>query len=551
MSQEMCQITIGGQTRAYEKGTTYETIARDCQKDYDKTIGLVFFDGRLRELQKCVERDGTIRFVTIAEPAGVKAYRRTQILLMQKALHTLCGADVRVLQTTGNGQYCELADPAITVTDALIRELREKMSELAAADLPITKHSMDTDAAVRLFHERGMTDKEKLFGYRRSSHVNIYELDGYCDYFYGYMLPSTGYITQFDVTRYGDGFVLLYPDPKTGTVSPYQPSDKLFLTQRSSSRWGEQMGVKNIGELNEAVTDGRVQEIILMQEAQMEAQIGDLAEQIAKAGSKKFIMIAGPSSSGKTTFSHRLSIHLSALGMKPHPIPLDDYYLDRSKTPRDENGEFDFECLEALDVEQFNKDMSALLAGERVELPTFNFKTGRREYRGKFMQLGADDVLVIEGIHGLNDKLSYSLPAESKFRIYISALTQLSIDEHNALPTTDGRLIRRIVRDARTRNTTAQETIAMWASVRRGEEKYIFPFQEQADYIFNSALLYELAVLKVYAEPLLFHIPKDAPEYVEAKRLLKFLDYFLAIPSENIHHNSLIREFIGGSIFNV
>lgn len=551
MSQKMCQICIDGEQRSYAQGTTYGQIAAEYQKNYAQPIGLVFFDGRLRELCRGVEQDGTLRFVTVADPAGIKAYRRTQLLLMQKALHTLCGADVRVLQTTGNGQYCELADQTIAVTDEFLGQLRDQMKKYVQADLPIHKKSMDTSAAVQLFHELGMTDKEKLFGYRRSSHVNIYELDGYCDYFYGYMLPSVGYIKNFDLVRYGDGFVLLYADPKTGEVHPYQPSDKLFATQRSSSRWGEQMGVKNIGELNEAITSGRVQEIILMQEAQMEAQIGDLAEQIAQAGAKKFIMIAGPSSSGKTTFSHRLSIHLSALGMKPHPIPLDDYYLDRSMTPRDENGEFDFECLEALDVELFNKDMSALLAGERVELPTFNFKTGRREYRGKYMQLGADDVLVIEGIHGLNDRLSYSLPAESKFKIYISALTQLAIDEHNALPTTDGRLIRRIVRDARTRNTTAQETIAMWASVRRGEEKYIFPFQEQADYIFNSALLYELAVLKVYAEPLLFHIPKDAPEYVEAKRLLKFLDYFLAIPSENIHHNSLIREFIGGSIFNV
>ena len=425
------------------------------------------------------------------------------------------------------------------------------MKQLAEQNLPIKKENISTAKAIRLFHDLGMTDKEKLFGYRRSSSMNIYELDGYKDYFYGYMLPSTGYVTGFGLTPYREGFVLLYPAPNTGIVESFVSSDKLFATQRASSEWGAKMGVKNIGELDEAIASGRIQDIMLMQEAQMEAQIGELASIIAHAGEKKFIMIAGPSSSGKTTFSHRLSIHLSAMGMKPHPIPLDDYYLDREKTPRDENGNYDFECLEALDIELFNKDMSALLAGERIELPIFNFKTGKREYRGKYMQLGPDDVLVIEGIHGLDDRLSYSLPAESKFKIYISALTQLAIDEHNALPTTDGRLIRRIVRDARTRNTSAQETIAMWDSVRRGEEKYIFPFQECADYVFNSALLYELAVLKIYAEPLLFNIPKTAPEYVEAKRLLKFLDYFLPVPSENIHHNSLVREFIGGSCFNV
>lgn len=550
----MSKIVIDGKEVEYEQGTTFEQIAKEYQKDFAQEIVLVFFNGRLRELNKRVKEGGMLSFVTVADKPGIKAYRRTVCLLMQKALHDLLGdqgVGVRVLQTTGNGQYCELTGTDMTVTDELLKDLGARMRRLADANLLINKENHSTAEAVKLFHELGMTDKEKLFGYRRSSRVNIYELDGYRDYFYGYMLPSTGYVKNFDLTRYNDGFVLLYPDAKTGIVNEYHPSDKLFATQRECSRWGEKMGVKNIGELNEAIATGRIQDIILMQEAQMEARIGELAEIIANAGNKKFIMIAGPSSSGKTTFSHRLSIHLSALGMKPHPIPLDDYYLDRDKTPRDENGDYDFECLEALDVELFNKDMSALLAGERVELPTFNFKTGKREYRGKYMQLGPEDVLVIEGIHGLNDQLSYSLPGESKFKIYISALTQLAIDEHNALPTTDGRLIRRIVRDARTRNTSAQETIAMWDSVRRGEEKYIFPFQESADYIFNSALLYELAVLKIYAEPLLFNIPKDAPEYVEAKRLLKFLDYFLAIPSENIHHNSLVREFIGGSCFNV
>ena len=551
---KMSKIIIDGKELEYEQGMTFEQIAKDYQKDYEQQIVLVFFNGRLRELNKTVKEDGTLSFVTAADKPGIKAYRRSACLLMQKALSDLYGSRgvrVRVLQTTGNGQYCELTGTDMEVTEEFLQELSEQMCRLSDADLPINKENHSTTEAVKLFHDLGMTDKEKLFGYRRSSRVNIYELDGYRDYFYGYMVPSTGYVKSFGLTRYSDGFVLLYPDAKTGVVSEYHPSDKLFSTQRECSLWGEKMGVKNIGELNEAIATGRIQDIILMQEAQMEARIGELSEIIANAENKKFIMIAGPSSSGKTTFSHRLSIHLSALGMKPHPIPLDDYYLDRDKTPRDENGNYDFECLEALDVELFNKDMSALLAGERVELPIFNFKTGKREYRGKYMQLGPEDVLVIEGIHGLNDKLSYSLPGESKFKIYISALTQLAIDEHNALPTTDGRLIRRIVRDARTRNTSAQETIAMWDSVRRGEEKYIFPFQESADYIFNSALLYELAVLKIYAEPLLFNIPKDAPEYVEAKRLLKFLDYFLAIPSENIHHNSLVREFIGGSCFNV
>ncbi|MDD6037450.1 MAG: nucleoside kinase [bacterium] len=548
----MSKVLIGQQEVTYENGTTFEQIAKDYQKDYDKQIVLVLFNHRLRELGKKLEEDGELSFITSEHKAGVKAYRRSVVLLLQKAISNLYGKDgvkVRILQTSGNGQYCELTGKA--VDEQVIDEIRAEMKRLSEANLVIEKESLSTRDAIRLFRENGMPDKEKLFGYRRSSHVNVYKLDGYCDYFYGYMVPSTGYIKKFDLTKYRDGFVLLYPDRKTDEVAPYQPSEKLFTTQWNSSKWGEQMHVKNIGELNEAIATGRIQDIILMQEAEMEARIGELADLIVKSGNKKFIMIAGPSSSGKTTFSHRLSIQLSARGLHPHPIPLDDYYLDREFCPRDEDGKLDFECLESLNVEQFNKDMSALLRGERVELPIFNFKTGKPEYKGRFMQLGDDDILVIEGIHGLNDKLSYSLPKESKFRIYISALTQLAIDEHNALPTTDGRLIRRIIRDARTRGTNARETIAMWDSVRRGEEKNIFPFQESADYIFNSALIYELAVLKVYAEPQLFNIPVDCPEYLEAKRLLKFLDYFLAIPSENIHHNSLIREFIGGSCFHV
>ena len=289
----------------------------------------------------------------------------------------------------------------------------------------------------------------------------------------------------------------------------------------------------------------------MVQEALMEKKLGELAQQIANEKNHKFVMIAGPSSSGKTTFSHRLSIQLSALGLIPHPFSLDDYYLDREKTPRDADGNYDFECLEALDVELFNRDMSALLRGETVSMPTFNFKTGKREYKGNTLTLGSQDILVIEGIHGLNDRLSYTLPEKSKFKIFISALTQLNIDEHNYLPSTDGRLIRRIVRDARTRNTTAQETIAMWKSVRRGEEQYIFPFQDSANVMFDSGLVYELAVLKAYAEPLLFSIDKSAPEYQEAKRLLKFLDYFLPVPSDTIAKNSILREFVGGSCFNV
>lgn len=552
MGEVKCKINIMGELKEYEADTTYRQLAAEYQDRVEQDIVLVLINNRLQELHHRVS-DGELSFVTTKDKAGRKAYRRSVALLMEKAVRNIYGEQgvrVRVMHSIGQGNYCML-EGDIQVTKEVILKLKLEMMRLVDLDIPFEKKSIRSDEAVELFRELGMKDKERLFRYRRSSRVNIYQLGRYIDYFYGYMVPSTGYLKYFDLEPYQEGFMLMYPGDNPKLVDAFVPLDKLYEAMRESYEWGRTMGVSTIGALNDAVAEGRIRDIILIQEALMERKIGQLAERIHAEKGKKFIMIAGPSSSGKTTFSHRLSIQLAAHGMKPHPVPLDDFYLDRSLTPRDENGDFDFECLEALDVERFNSDMSRLLAGEEAELPIFNFKTGKREDKGRMMKLGADDVLVIEGIHGLNDKLSYSLPKESKFRIYISALTPLDIDEHNCLPTTDCRLLRRIVRDARTRATSARETIAMWDSVRRGEEQHIFPHQESADVMFNSALIYELAVLKQYAEPLLFAIEKDCPEYVEAKRLLKFLDYFLPVPSEQISTNSIIREFIGGSCFHV
>ena len=566
------QVEVAGKKIEVPEGTTFLELAKQYQEQYEEDIVLASFNKRLRELNKHVEADGELTFFTTGDKVGKKAYRRSATLLMQRAVHNLWGKEgisVKVLFSISKGYYCELRQGTPIVEDkplctdgikekTLVQmdqkkllELKIEMMRLVDADIVFEKESIDTEDAVSLFANLGMEDKEKLFKYRRSSRVNIYEIGNYKDYYYGYMVPSTGYLKYFDLTLMEDGFVLLYPDKNAKVVEEFKPSMKLFHTLKDSKEWGEMLDMGTIGALNDKIASGDMQEMILTQEALMEERIGKLAEMIAQSHNKKFIMIAGPSSSGKTTFSHRLSIQLAAKGLKPHPFPLDEYYVDRDKAPLDENGELDLEALEALDIELFNHDMNELLQGKRVELPVFNFKTGKREYKGKYMQLGPEDVLVIEGIHGLNDKLSYSLPVESKFKIYISALTQLNIDEHNCLPTTDARLIRRIVRDARTRGTSAQETIAMWDSVRRGEERNIFPFQEGADVMFNSALIYELAVLKTYAEPLLFAISHDAPEYMEAKRLLKFLDYFLPMASDGIGQNSIIREFIGGSCFNV
>ena len=336
-------------------------------------------------------------------------------------------------------------------------------------------------------------------------------------------------------------------------IPPFQPQNKLFHVLKESTRGSDMLGIETVGALNDYVTGGSAnpKELLLVQEAMQEKKIAQIAEQIAGNPQKKFVLIAGPSSSGKTTFSRRLSIQLRVSGLVPHPISVDDYFKNRVDTPLDAEGKPNYECLEALDVELFNHDLKKLLAGERIELPTFNFKTGKREYNGHHMQLGEQDILVIEGIHCLNDALTHDLPKENKFKIYISALTQLNIDEHNRIASTDGRLIRRMVRDARTRGTSAKQTIAMWQSVRRGEENNIFPYQEDADVMFNSALLYELAVLKAYAEPILFGIEKDCAEYQEAKRLLKFLDYFVGIGSEYVPQNSILREFIGGGCFDL
>lgn len=556
MNQEMVKVTIDGKEHEYAIGTTYREIVDEYQEEVaEAPVILVMADGKLRELQKKLKGDCTLEFVTTKDHIGFETYKRTVCLVLLRAIYDVAGKEniekVMIHYSVGNGYYFTMAGKAV-LDQHFLDNVKTRMQELADMCTPIGKRSVNTDDAVSLFHHHRMYDKEKLFRFRRVSKVNIYNIGYYEDYFYGYMADHAGYVKYFDLKLYDEGFVLELPTRKNPSViSPFRPEGKIFQVQKESQEWAEKMDISYVGDLNNHITKEGISNILLVQEALQEAKISDIAQRIVLEGNKKFIMIAGPSSSGKTSFSHRLSIQLLAHGMKPHPIGVDNYFKNREETPLDEYGEKNYECLEAIDVEQFNKDMLALLRGERIELPVFNFKTGHREYKGDFLQLGPEDVLVIEGIHGLNDKLSYALPAESKFKIYISALTQLNIDEHNRIPTTDGRLLRRIVRDARTRGTSAKDTIARWPSVRRGEEANIFPYQEQADVMFNSALVYELACLKVYAEPLLFGIDKSAPEYLEAKRLLKFLDYFISVPSEDIPHNSLLREFVGGSCFDV
>jgi uridine kinase len=548
-------VTIEGKEYTYPEGTSYEKIARDFQPSKEHTIVLVMVNDRLKELHHRLKKSCRLSFVTTSDKAGDNAYRRSMLLMMLKAIYHVGGhrnvEKVCVHFVVGNGFYCTL-EGDLTLDQAFLEETEAEMHRLVKKELPFEKRSVPTEDAIALFRKYGMKDKEKLFHYRRVSRVNLYNLDGFEDYYYGYMVPNTKYLKYFSLRLFENGFVLELPKRENPERIPeFVPQKKLFQVQKESLEWSQMLEIPTVGDMNNYFVNKDAGELILIQEALQEKKISEIAAQIAADPQKKLIMIAGPSSSGKTTFSHRLSIQLAAHGLKPHPIPVDDYFLNRADTPKDEFGKPNFECLEAIDVEKFNEDMNALLRGEKVELPVFNFLTGMREYRGKYRQLGEQDILVIEGIHCLNDRLSYTLPKENKFKIYISALTQLNIDEHNRIPTTDGRLIRRLVRDARTRGTSAKNTIAMWPSVRRGEESYIFPFQEEADVMFNSALIYELAVLKMYAEPLLFGISKEEPEYQEAKRLLKFLDYFVGIPNDSVPTNSLLREFIGGGCFKV
>lgn len=555
MNDQKYKVQIGEIIKEYEVGTSYQKIAADFQQSYPDDILLVFANDRLQELRKTLQQDIVIRFVTAGDLIGHQTYKRSMCFLMVKAIYDVAQHQaiqkVRVHFSVDRGYYTTI-EGDIKLTQDFLDRVKVRMQEMVERDIPLNKRSLHTDDAIALFKKYGMYDKEKLFRYRRVSRVNIYSINEFEDYYYGYMVPSTSYLKYFELYLYDEGLVLQMPARKESkVVRPLQPQNKLFQVMKESTKWGDLQGIETVGALNDQVTHGDAREVILVQEAMQEKRIAEIAEEIVQKGDIKLILIAGPSSSGKTTFSHRLSIQLRASGLVPHPIGVDNYFVDRKLAPRDENGELDLESILAVDVDYFNADMKALLEGKEIKVPRFDFIQGKRNYTGETKKLGEHDILVIEGIHCLNPQLTEKLPDRNKFKIYISALTQLNIDEHNRIPSTDGRLIRRIVRDARTRGTKAKETIAMWSSVRRGEEANIFPYQEEADVMFNSALVYELAVLKQYIEPLLFGIEKDCQEYIEAKRLLKFLDYFVGLNSDYIPMNSLVREFIGGGCYHV
>ena len=541
----MIKATVNQSIYEVKEGTTLSDLAKQVQRPQEPIILLAYMDGKLRELFTPMTKDCHVRFVTLKEQAGYMAYKRTATLMFLKACEDLLGTGattkIALDYSIGNSIFCDFLEDRV-IDEAFARSIQKRMEELAKANLPITKRSLDTDQAAKYFDRIGFKGKKELFQFRRESKMNIYSLDGYDNYFYGYMAPSTGYISAFLVSAYQHGVVLQIPKRKqTEEIVPFTPQPKLFHVMQRSREWTKTMGVDTVGALNDEITHGNINHLILLQEGLQEKLLADIADEIVSKN-KRIILIAGPSSSGKTTFSHRLSIQLQIAGLTPHPVSMDDYFLDRELSPRDENGNYNFETIASLDVDLLTKHINQLLDGEEIDVPSYNFITGKREYHGHKLKIG---------IHGLNGTLTNEIPEDAKYRIYVSALNQINLDEHNRIPSSDGRLLRRIVRDAMTRGNDARETISRWDSVRKGEEDNIFPYQEEADVMFNSAQIYEIAVLKQYAEPLLFAVPRDCPEYQEAKRLLKFLEYFLNIPSEAIPKTSLLREFIGGSCFEV
>ena len=538
--------------RVYEGpvGTPLETFLRAAEPHPAVPIVAAIVDGQLRELTYHVESDVEVTPVSMATGDGMRIYRRSLSFLLIAAAHELFPqAQVIVDHSVPFGGYHCRLEGRTPLTQEELAQLEEHMRSIVATDAPIRKERIPLHDAVALFRERGDDDKIRLLSYRQKDYLTTYKLRGVRDYFHGYMLPSTGYLRWFALRDYPPGFILQYPrETEPLRLQPFLEYSKLGAVFHEYGDWTKVIGVPDVGALNQTIESGRIGEVALVAEALHEQRIARIAYDVAqRRGEIRLVLIAGPSSSGKTTFAKRLAVQLMANGVHPVALGLDDYFVDREHTPRDENDEYDFEALEALDPALFNEQLLQLMDGQEVMLPHYNFRTGRRE-PGETLRLTPDHVILIEGIHGLNPDLVPQVPPERLYRIYVSALTQLNVDRHNRVPTTDTRLIRRIVRDATSRGYTAQQTIARWASVRRGEKRNIFPYQEHADVMVNTALVYELAVLKPFVEPLLLQIERGAPGYVEARRLLAFLKWFLPCKPDLVPDNSILREFIGGSI---
>ena len=531
-------------------GSTLSEVfsASELKMDYGPVCARV--NNKVQGMHYRLYNDKDVEFLDMRSGSGSRTYTRTLFFICCKAINDLYGnVEVRIDIPVSKGYYVHVnLGRDITADD--VARIRCRMQEIIDADTPIRRRMVTAEEAIRLFSEKGDKSKVKLLKGQGKLYTVYYQIDDFIDYFYGALLTSTSEVYLFDLVAYSDGMLLRVPsreDP--GQLCPMPRQQKMFDVFKEHHEWQNIIGLRTVGDLNDAVDRGFATDIINVNEALQEKKIARIADQIAARHDVKLVLLAGPSSSGKTTTCKRLSIQLLTCGLKPLQISLDDYFIDRDKTPLDANGEYDYESIHALNIDLINEQFNALFKGEEIELPRYNFQTGKSEKSGKRLKLGPNDIVVVEGIHALNPELTAQIPEQQKFRVYVSALTTILLDEHNYIPTTDNRLLRRIIRDYKYRGVSAQESIHRWPSVRAGEERWIFPYQENADAMFNSAMLYELAVIKQQAEPLLEQVPENCEEYAEAHRLLKFLRYFHAISYRQLAPTSLLREFLGGSSF--
>ena len=550
--EQTVKIHCKNNDRAYDVavGSTLEEIFTQTgiQMEFGPITARV--NNKVEGMHFRVYKQKEVEFLNIYDPSAIRAYTRTLFFILNKAAHELWPTCTVIIDIpVSNGYYVDLRlDQPVTPDD--VNVLRQRMQEIIASDMPIHRHETTTEEAIRIFRESHSYSKVRLLEGSGSLYTTYYDIDGYLDYYYGSLLTRTGQIYLFGLEYYYDGLLLRIPSPQDPTkLGAFIKQDKMFEIFKEHHRWQSILGMRTVGDLNRAITEGRTSQLIQISEALQEKKIAQIADEIANRPGIKMVLIAGPSSSGKTTTCKRVSVQLAVNGLTPIGISLDDYFLDRDETPRDESGDYDFEHLHALNIPLLNEQLTALFRGEEVELPRYNFQQGKSEKSGKKLQLKGNEILVVEGIHALNPELTADIPDNQKFRIYASALTTILLDNHNYIPTTDNRLLRRIIRDYKYRGVSAQETIRRWPSVRKGENRWIFPYQENADAMFNSAMLFELAVIKQQAEPLLEQVPENCVEHAEAYRLRKFLKYIKPIAEAQIPPTSLLREFLGGSSF--
>lgn len=537
-------------------GTSLEEIIKifDFKMPYLITNAKV--NNRTESLSYKVYRPKLVEFADLTTQSAMRTYVRSLCFILTKAVNdVLPNATTYIEHAVSKGYFFHIAENGNidVVTDKLLDDICKRMHEIVEADYPFISHEEETDKVVKLFREKGMEDKALLLETSKFLYSRYFELDGYINYFYGSLTPSTGYITIFDIIRYNGGFLLQIPNRTTpDRLEDFVRQDKLLNSYRQQLKLLNMTGLNNVGDLNKAKEENRISNVIQVAEAYQSQQIGEIATDIAKRheDGTRIILISGPTSSGKTTFKKRLEVQLMVNMLNPIGISLDDYFVNRDETPKDETGDYDYESLYALDLPLLERDIIALMNGEEVNMPTYNFTTGRREYNNKKLKIDPNDVLIIEGIHALNPKLTEHIPEKMKYMIYVSALTTISLDNHNWIPASDNRLLRRMTRDYKYRNYSAVDTISRWQKVRKGEDKWIFPYQENADVMFNSAMIYELGSIRKHAEPILQQVPRNVPEYSEAYRLLKFLSYFNYITDKELPPTSLLREFLGGSSFN-